>query len=53
MRIKATVCNKNFEVKRVGFYSLKRKIGEGGFSEVFEAIDTRNSKRVAIKVLSK
>jgi hypothetical protein len=35
MRVKTTVCDKNFEQKRVGFYLLKRKIGEGGFSQVF------------------
>lgn len=35
----------------VGRYRLVRLIGEGGFASVFEAVDTRASGRVAIKVL--
>jgi len=34
-------------------YTLSRKLGEGGFSEVFEAEQVQSRKRVAIKVIRK
>jgi casein kinase II subunit alpha len=30
---------------------LTRKIGRGKYSEVFEGVDTRNNKRIIVKVL--
>lgn len=37
--------------ERIKYYRIKRKIGAGGMATVFEAIDTRNQGRVALKVL--
>ena len=32
-------------------YDLTKKIGRGKYSEVFEGVDTRNNKRIIVKVL--
>jgi serine/threonine protein kinase len=36
----------------LGFYKLVNEIGHGSFSMVYEAIDTRNNKQVAIKLFN-
>jgi serine/threonine-protein kinase len=38
-------------VERIKYYRVKRKIGSGGMAAVYEALDTRNQGRVALKVL--
>lgn len=37
--------------ERIKHYRVKRKIGSGGMATVYEALDTRNQARVALKVL--
>ncbi len=41
----------NWSKRQLGKYSLVRKIGSGGMSSVYKAIDTETQKAVAIKVL--
>jgi serine/threonine protein kinase len=36
----------------LGFYKLINEIGHGSFSHVYEAIDTRNGNRVAVKLFN-
>lgn len=36
----------------LGVYELIKEIGHGSFSQVYEAIDTRNGSRVAVKVFN-
>lgn len=36
----------------IGPYELKSQIGAGGMGEVWESIDTRNNRRVALKILT-
>lgn len=37
--------------QRIGHFSILRKIGEGGMGEVFECLDERLGRRVAVKVI--
>lgn len=37
--------------RRIGPFELLRALGAGGMGEVYEAIDTRNGQRVALKML--
>src|SRR5688500_9735191 len=41
----------NREGQQLGPYLLKRLVGQGGMSAVYEATDTRMGRRVAIKIL--
>lgn len=43
--------NLSFEFNNCDHYELKRSIGRGKYSDVFEAVDNRNSKPVVIKIL--
>jgi serine/threonine protein kinase len=38
--------------KTIAFYSILEKIGQGGMSSVFRAVDVRDRRPVAVKVLS-
>ena len=38
--------------EKIGRFPIQRKLGRGAMSEVFEGYDDRNSRRVAIKLLS-
>src|SRR5690242_7657679 len=40
------------QMANLGHYELIREIGAGGMSTVYEAIDTRIGRRVALKVLT-
>jgi len=42
---------KTGHARRIGGYELKAKIGAGGMGAVFEAVDLRARRRVALKVL--
>ena len=37
--------------RAIGVYRIERKIGEGGNSDVYLALDTAQNRRVALKVL--
>ena len=39
--------------RRIGHYTIRRRIGQGGMGVVFEAVHDRIQQRVAIKVLHK
>ena len=34
-------------------YQIERQLGEGGFSSVYQAVDTRLDRKVAVKILKR
>lgn len=50
--IRARLFAQPLDPVQVGRYRIERRIGRGGFGEVFEATDTALKRRIALKVLA-
>lgn len=47
------LAKQNKQPSRINNYDLKQLIGEGNFTEIYEAVDKTSQKHYAIKIASK